>query len=87
MDYGIFNVRTDVNACNCTRGCMATVRESALKVDWEKNPLPCRTVDSNQRWQRAGPVLYQLSYTPTHKCDYDYALHFPTDRSSVTLCD
>ena len=33
MDYGIFNVRTDVNACDCTRGCRGTVKESALKVD------------------------------------------------------
>ena len=33
MDYGIFNVRTDVNACNRARGCTNTVRESALKVD------------------------------------------------------
>ena len=40
MDYGIFNVHTDVNARDCARGCMSTVRESALKVDWEKNPLP-----------------------------------------------
>ena len=31
MDYRIFNVRTDVNACDCTGGCADTVRESALK--------------------------------------------------------
>jgi len=31
--YGIFNVRTDVDACDCTQ-------ESALKVDWEKSTLP-----------------------------------------------
>ena len=30
MNYRIFNVRTDVNACDCTRGCTDTVRESAL---------------------------------------------------------
>ena len=24
MDNGIFNVRTDVNACDCTRGCTDT---------------------------------------------------------------
>ena len=24
MDYRIFNVRTDINACDCTRGCMDT---------------------------------------------------------------
>ena len=39
LDYGIFTVRTDVNACDCTRGCTDTVRESALKTDREKNPL------------------------------------------------
>ena len=33
MDYGIFNVRTDVNAYDCARGCLDTVRESALEVD------------------------------------------------------
>ena len=26
MDYGIFNVRAYVNACNCTRGCSDRVR-------------------------------------------------------------
>ena len=45
MDYVIFNVYTDVNACNCTRGCTDTVRESALKVDLEKNPLPHRRIE------------------------------------------
>ena len=39
MDYSIFNMRTDVNACDCMQGCMGTVRESALKVDCgRKNP-------------------------------------------------
>ena len=33
MDCRIFNMRTDVNVCNCTRGCTHTIRESALKVD------------------------------------------------------
>ena len=39
MDYhGIFNVRTDVNACDCTQGCTDTLRESALKLTlWEKS--------------------------------------------------
>ena len=45
MDYGIFNVRTDIKACDCTRGCTDIVRESALKVDWEKNPLPPRGIE------------------------------------------
>ena len=32
MGYRIFNVRTDVNACDCTQGCMDTERQSALKI-------------------------------------------------------
>ena len=47
MDYGIFNARTDVNACDCTRGCTDTVRESALKVDSGRKIL-CRIGESNQ---------------------------------------
>ena len=66
MDYGLFNVRTDVNAYECTRGCTDTVRESALKVDsgTEKNPLPHRGIEPALA-RRAGPTLYQLSYIPT----------------------
>ena len=33
MDYMIFNVRTDVNAYDCTQECTDTVRESALTFD------------------------------------------------------
>ena len=63
MDYRMFNVRTDVNVCNCARSCMDTIRESALKVDSERK-IPCRTGESNLRKRRAGPTLYQLSYIP-----------------------
>ena len=62
MNYSIFKVRTDTNACDCTRGCADTVRGSALKVDGRN--IPCRTGESNLRQRRAGPVLYQLSYIP-----------------------
>ena len=65
MDFGIFNVRTDVNVCDFTRGCTETVRESALKVDSGRK-IPCRTRESNLRRRRASPMLYQLSYIPTH---------------------
>ena len=64
MDYGIFNVHTDVNACDCTRGCRDTATESALKVD-SRRKIPCRTGESNLRQRRAGQMLYQLSYLPT----------------------
>ena len=63
MDHGIFNVRTDVNACDCAQSCTDTVRESALKVDSGRK-FPCRTRESNLPQRRAGPVLYQLSYIP-----------------------
>ena len=65
MDYRIFNVRTDVNACDYARGCTDTERESALKVDSGRE-IPCRTGESNPSQRRAGPTLYQLSYIPTH---------------------
>ena len=64
MDYGIFNVRTDVDACSYTRGRTDTLRESALKVDSGRK-IPCRTGELNLRRQRAGPMFYQLSYIPT----------------------
>ena len=64
MDYGFFNVHTDVNACDCARGCTDTVRESALKVNSGRK-IPYRTGESNLRQRRAGTMLYQLSYIPT----------------------
>ena len=68
MDYGIFNVHTDVNACDGTFGCTNTVRESALKVDWERK-IPHRTGESNLPQRRAGRTLYQLSYIPARLKD------------------
>ena len=46
MDYRMFNARTDVTACDCTRGCTGTVRESAVKVDSGRK-IPCRNGESN----------------------------------------
>ena len=63
MDYGVFNVRTNVNARDCARECADTVRESVLKVDSGRK-IPCRSGESNLRRLRAGPMLYQLSYIP-----------------------
>ena len=56
MDYRIFIVHTDVNACDCTQGCSDIVRESALKVDSGKK-TPGRIGESNPRQQRDGPML------------------------------
>ena len=44
-----------------SRATQPTRRESALKVD-SRRKIPCRTGESNLRRQRAGPMLYQLSY-------------------------
>ena len=51
-ELGIFNVRTDVDACDCTQGCSNAVRESICTGSrlWEKNPLPHRGLE-------AAPVL------------------------------
>ena len=67
MDYGLFNMRTDINAFDCTQGCTDTIRESALKVD-SRRKTPCCTGESNNwQWQQhAGLTLCQLSYIPTH---------------------
>ena len=73
MDYRIFNVRTAVNACDCARGCTDTVGESALKVDSGRQ-IACFNGESYLRWQRAGPMLFQLSYIPNYlaKQCYNY---------------
>ena len=63
MDYGIFNVHTDVNACDCTRGCTDILRGYALKIDSTRIIL-CRTEESNLRRRLAGSMLYQLNYIP-----------------------
>ena len=53
-EFGIFNGRTDFDACVCTRGgCADTVRESALEVDFGTG-IPSRTWDSNLNKHCAG---------------------------------
>ena len=64
MDYMIFNVHTDVNACDCTQWCTDTVRESALKVDSGRK-IPCHIGGLNLHQQHVSPMLFQLSYIPT----------------------
>ena len=63
MDYSIFNMHTDVNTCDCARGCADTLRESALKV-YSGRKIRCHTEESNLHQQCANPRLYQLSYIP-----------------------
>ena len=49
----VFNMCTDVSACNCTWGA---VRESAVKVDWKKNPSLLRGIERQRH--------ASLSYNP-----------------------
>ena len=60
---GSLTPRSNVNACNCTQGCTDTERVSALKVDFGRK-IPRYSRELNLCWQRAGPMLYQLSYIP-----------------------
>ena len=64
MDYRIFNVLTDVNACDCTQGCTDTERESAPKVVSGKK-IPCCTGESNLCQRHDSLMLYQLSCIPS----------------------
>ena len=61
---GILNVRTDVDACDCTRGCTDTIRESALETDSRREKKPCCNGDLNPHqcctWPFS-PMLCQLS--------------------------
>ena len=61
---GIFNVHTDVNACDCTWGCANAITESAVKVDSgrKKYSLPGRGFEPALAACRS--ELYQLSYIP-----------------------
>ena len=47
-------------------GYTDTVRESALKI-YSGRKISCCTGESNLRRQRAGPMLYQLSYMKKKK--------------------
>ena len=63
---GIFNVRTDVNACDCVAhgGCTDTVKESALTDDWEKNPLPHRGIEPVSAACRSDAIPAELHPNP-----------------------
>ena len=70
MDYGAFNVRTDVNACDCARGPTDTVRESALKVDsGRKIPGPgCLSLHFSKKAciLQADNLVHSRNCTPNH---------------------
>ena len=65
--FAIFSMRTDADACDCTRDCTSTAREPSLEVDSGRK-IPCRTWDSNPRSQycvsRFSRTLNKLNYPP-----------------------
>ena len=57
---GIFNVRADVKACDCTRGLYGHRKRVCTEIDSGRK-IPCLTGESNQPQRRAGSTFYQLS--------------------------
>ena len=51
VDYGIFNMCTAVNACDCAWEYTDTVR--VCTESWLREKNPCRTGELNLRWRRA----------------------------------
>ena len=64
MDYRIFIVRTDVNACTLLTGVYGRRKRVCTETSTRRK-IPRRTEESNLPQRRAGPTLYQLSYIPT----------------------
>ena len=70
LDYRIFNLHTDTDACECTgwpdgvgRGWVTdTIRESALKVELGRNPLLLCGIEP--ALAACWSDFYQLSYIP-----------------------
>ena len=59
MDSMIFNVRSDVNACDCTRGS-----RDARNAVWEKNPLPHRRIEPASAAWRSDALPTELHPIP-----------------------
>ena len=70
LDYRIFNVRTDLNAYDCTQGCADTVRKSALNVDsgekkslaalGNRNSVSGMPVRRSTNWATSPPKIFSL---------------------------
>ena len=86
MDNRIFDVRTNVNVCNCTGRYSDTDRESALKVDSGRK-IPCRIGHSNVRQRRASPTLYQVSCIPTPLIGLMMAISVPNPSDDTNSPD
>ena len=65
MDYRIFNLRTDVKACDCTWGCTDT-RKRFCTDRWllEKNPSPNRGIETASAACRSDALPVELNARP-----------------------
>ena len=64
MDYRIFIAYTDVNACDCTQGCVDTKRESESWL-WEENPLPHWGIEpASVAWRSDALTNWATSHPP-----------------------
>ena len=68
---GLFNVRTDINARNCTRG----LHEHYKRVD-SRREIACRARQSNLRQQCAGPDAQPIELHPNPKFCFKVSLDF-----------
>ena len=60
----VSRVRTDVSACDCIRELYGHRKRAALKVDWEKNPLPHRGIESASAECRSDALPTELHPRP-----------------------
>ena len=71
---GSFNVRTDVNAFNCTPGCADTERESALNVVSGRK-IPCRTLSHRGIKPVSATHRSDAQLPELHLSDYKFTLY------------
>ena len=81
MDYRIFNLRTYINAWDCTWGCMDTVRESALKDDLGRKILASLKIEPVLAASQSDTLPTELHPHPcrhaSHRNTQPYALTRP----------
>ena len=87
MDDRIFNVRTDVNECDCTRGCTDTRKRACTESWlWEKNSLPHRGIEPASAAWRSDALTNWATSPPSRRCCCCCFWHGRFLFSFVTLC-
>ena len=80
MDYRIFNVCTNVNAFDCTRGRGGTDTERVCTECWlwEENPLPHRRIEPvSAAWRSDALTKWAISHPFSCLLSRVIQLHFP----------